>query len=118
MDDWNFNMSAAPRGSYDISKRMNGTTEQTIKTFVPHRLLIANKDGKVYATYRTEPNKYYPEGRWSGWSGGDEGVAWMEYPSHPFLAAHSEVSPSDDKAIMENANASVRSNTVISDDTP
>lgn len=85
---WNFDMSSAPRGRHVTQTRIIKGEPQQFDVFIMERVLLAHPtDGKVYATYWIEPNKFTPNGRWSGWSEGVEPLAWMPYPVHPFAAA-------------------------------
>lgn len=82
---WNFDMTSAPRGRHVTQTRIIKGEPQQYDVFIMERVLLAHPtDGKVYATYWIEPNKFTPNGRWSGWCEGVEPLAWMPYPIHPF----------------------------------
>lgn len=88
---WNFDMTSAPRGRHVTQTRIIKGEPQQYDVFIMERVLLAHPtDGKVYATYWIEPNKFTPNGRWSGWCEGVEPLAWMPYPVHPFLAKASD----------------------------
>ena len=85
MSAWNFDISAIPRGHHEKKTRVIKGEPQEYDVFVPERVWAANKDDKVYSTYWIEPSNHEPKGRWSGWSAGDEPIAWQPYvvPLHP-----------------------------------
>lgn len=102
---WNFDMSSAPRGYHVTQTRIIKGEPQQYDVFIMQRVLLAHPtDGKVYATYWLEPNKFTPKGRWSGWVEGVEPLAWMPYPIHPFHQSDvGEIAAVKGKARLANA---------------
>lgn len=75
---WNFDISKAPRGRYEIVNRRFGKTFSDMKVFVPEPVILASKCGKVIKS------RYIPdEKRWECFQKGEQPIAWMPWPSHP-----------------------------------
>ncbi|HKY87626.1 MAG TPA: hypothetical protein VJL90_12760 [Pseudorhodoplanes sp.] len=78
MMSWNFDISKAPRGKYVVQHRKFGKGEGDIRVFVPDRVILATKCGKVTLS------KYIPdEKRWEMLAKGEEPVAWFPWPEYP-----------------------------------
>jgi len=75
---WNFDISEAPRGQTVMQPRKVGDKETTVSVFVPDRVILATKCGKV------TPSEYLPkEGRWVMLAAGEAPLAWQPWPAHP-----------------------------------
>ena len=79
--DWNFEIEAAPRGQTTLQPRKVGDKETTVSVFVPDRVILATKCGKVTLS------EWLPkEGRWMMLAAGEQPVAWQLWPEHPALS--------------------------------
>ena len=88
---WNFDMSAAPKGSFKttIRKGKDGK-EFEIETFVPaHLILCANDENQTVTKSRWMPK----ERRWNMFATSEAPLAWMLYPTHPLA----EIEPESEK---------------------
>lgn len=75
---WNFDISEAPRGQTVMQPRKVGDKETMVSTFVPDRVILATKCGKVTLS------EWLPKaGRWMMLNGGEQPVAWQPWPEHP-----------------------------------
>lgn len=75
--NWNFNMSEAPRGR-TVAVTRAGEKAAIVETFVPDKVILATKCGKVIASH------FMPkEQRWLMLAAGEQPVAWQPWPSHP-----------------------------------
>ena len=75
--NWNFNMSEAPRGR-TVAVTRAGEKAAIVETFVPDKVILATKCGKVIASH------FMPkEHRWLMLAAGEQPVAWQPWPSHP-----------------------------------
>lgn len=86
---WNHDISAAPRGRTETKERTIGKTVQQYDVFVPERVLIVDENMKVYASYwlpQQLSQSGAPKGgnRWSGWSEGQQPIAWAPWPEYKF----------------------------------
>lgn len=80
---WNFDISAAPRGRTEQQSRRVGDKQTTVSVFVPDRVILATKCGKVTLS------EWLPkEGRWMMLAAGEPPVAWQIWPEHPDLTPH------------------------------
>lgn len=73
MPEWCFDISAAPRGSYDvIPAGKNGGASR--KVFRPERIIAASACGAVCVSYWNDAAK-----RWSMFATGQSPIAWMPF---------------------------------------
>lgn len=89
MDEWSFDIAAAPRGRYVLRAASNGKGH--VKTFEPVRVFLATKCGQVTIS------NYLPDSkRWEMLSANEQPIAWMpwggqkkavDFPAHPQRAA-------------------------------
>lgn len=73
MTEWCFDISAAPRGSYDVipAGKDGGASR---KVFRPERIIAATNCGSVCITYWIDADK-----RWSMLGIGEQPLAWMPF---------------------------------------
>ena len=73
---WSTDIKSAPHGRYEIKQRREGVD---IRVFVPERVILTTKCGKVLQSY------YVPdEKRWMFLHHGEQPLAWMPWPE-PYL---------------------------------
>lgn len=77
--DWNFDIGAAPRGR---TERVEVAGKPAKSFFVPDRVILATKCGKVTASHWI-----LNEQRWEMLAVGEEPLAWQPWPVHPEVAA-------------------------------
>lgn len=82
MSHWNFNIDEAPRGSMVQQPRTIRDKETTVTAFVPDRVILATKCGKVIGS-NFIPGDDKREARWEFLATGEAPVAWMLWPEHP-----------------------------------
>jgi hypothetical protein len=86
MTDWNFDISAAPRGHY-VEETLPGRSGsvRTIRKHAAPKVILATKCKKVIQSKWLPPDdsERRPIGRWEMLNAGEEPVAWMPWPSHP-----------------------------------
>lgn len=86
MTDWNYDLSAAPRGEY-IEETLPGRSGSVrrITKYVAPRVILASKCGKVITSRWLPPeeSEKRPKGRWEFFSADEEPLAWQPYPVHP-----------------------------------
>jgi hypothetical protein len=72
MRSWSTDIKSAHHGRYEIKQRREGVD---IRVFVPERVILTTKCGKVLQSY------YVPdEKRWMFLHHGEQPVAWMPWP--------------------------------------
>lgn len=82
--EWNTDMDAAPRGSYVEMPEPRGRHHAIVKKFQHERILLSIIDAgepKTIPSYRTEPNRWSPQGRWAGCSDNQTILGWMHLPA-------------------------------------
>jgi len=78
---WSTDIKSAPHGRYEIKQRREGVD---IRVFVPERVILTTKCGKVLQSY------YVPdEKRWMFLHHGEQPVAWMPWPE-PYSVSPSQ----------------------------
>ena len=78
MTNWNFDMSAAPKGKTVSSAQRIGDKDVEVERFVSDLIIAAGSEGVVTVS------KWIPkEERWNMFSKSAPPVAWMPWPSHP-----------------------------------
>ncbi len=81
---WNFDMTAAPKGTTEQRQRKGKDGEVVIYTqFVPVRILAAASDGKTV----TVSNWLHEHARWNMFTKDHPPIAWQPWPEHPGEAA-------------------------------
>lgn len=88
MNDWNFDMSAAPRGVEHREQRKFGNEVREVTRVEVEWIWAALANGQVYRTHWIEPTRWHPNGRWTGLHSETVPIAWMRYetPMHPAAA--------------------------------
>jgi hypothetical protein len=77
--EWNYDMSAAPRGEYRDVHRKVGDRAITVSQHFPATIFVAANDGKTVT-----PSKWLPEQeRWNMFTKDAPPIAWMPWPTHP-----------------------------------
>lgn len=75
---WNFDISAAPKGTYRTITRTIRNKEVTSEEHVPEPIIAAGNDGCVTVS------RWLPkEGRWNMFTADVPPIAWMPWPKHP-----------------------------------
>lgn len=81
---WSADIKFAPHGRYEIKQRREGVD---IRVFVPERVILTTKCGKVLQSY------YVPdEKRWMFLHHGEQPVAWMPWPEPYSVSARGTIS--------------------------
>jgi len=75
---WSKDVSKAPKGHMETRKIGKNMAE----IFVPDRVILATKCGKVTLSY-WHPEKDDKPGRWNMLNQGEEPVAWFPWPEYP-----------------------------------
>ncbi len=89
---WNTDIKSAPHGRYEIKQRREGVD---IRVFVPERVILTTKCGKVLQSY------YVPdEKRWMFLHHGEQPVAWMPWPE-PYSKSPSQAAVVTDDHLRE-----------------
>lgn len=86
MTEWNFDMSAAPKGEWVETTEKGGRGgERKARRYVTPRVIIASECGQVITSRWLPPNEKEkrPVGRWEFFSADSEPLAWQPYPMHP-----------------------------------
>lgn len=81
--EWRTDLGSAPRGRTVESVSYRGGSVVKTSTFHPERILLSIIDDgepKVICSYRTEPNRWSPDGRWAGCADTQKIVGWMPMP--------------------------------------
>jgi hypothetical protein len=84
--DWNFDLSAAPKGEWTETVEKGGRSgERLTRRYSAPRVIIASKCGKVITTRWLPPDEKEkrPNGRWEFFNADEEIAAWQAYPVHP-----------------------------------
>lgn len=75
---WDFDIGAAPRGQTVQQNRKVGDKDTVVSVFVPDRVILATKCGKVTLS------EWLPkEARWMMLATDEQPVAWQIWPAHP-----------------------------------
>ena len=78
MNNWNFDMSTALRGTTRIVARKIGDNIAEVSTHETQKVILAGKCGVVTSSYWIEA-----EQRWCMFSANEEPIAWMPWPDSP-----------------------------------
>ena len=78
MDDWNFDISAAPKGKTLVVNRTIGKKKVDVSVH-EHVLIIAAGSDDVVTLSRWLPS----EGRWNMFTKAVPPIAWKPWPAHP-----------------------------------
>ncbi len=95
MIKWNRDLSQAPTGTIVDNRKEDGKGRKMgTTTFVPEWILVSVVDkgrARVSKTYRTQPSKDYPTGRWCGLADKQVPYAWAPWPE-PAPASEDDIS--------------------------
>lgn len=86
MTNWNYDISAAPRGYYVEDKLPGrGGSVRIVRRHVAPRVLLASTCGKVITSRWLPPDEREkrPIGRWEFFNADQQPLAWQPYPMHP-----------------------------------
>lgn len=77
--EWNFDMSAAPRGETKNVRRVVGKIETVTEVHFPVLIIAAGADGVTVTATSWLPKQE----RWNMFSKGHPPIAWASWPDHP-----------------------------------
>lgn len=82
MNEWNFDMAVAPRGTTRMVTRIIGKVATEVEEHVPTLIIAAGNNNIVTVS------KWLPDqGRWNMFSKDTPPTAWQPWPAHPEYVA-------------------------------
>lgn len=116
MSNWNFDITAAPRGEEKITTTIVDGKERTKREYHVAPVWLAFADGKVKRSYWVPEDKGFPA-RWSGCTAAETPIAWQHYvvPEHPSVESSvrrgaSSLAPDELKKLIAKGRAFVDTN--------